>query len=48
MDRYTVLYFDINHCKVFFDPPPRVMKVKTKETYGIQLNLKAFAQQRRP
>ena len=22
--------FDINHSKIFFDPPPRVMKIKTK------------------
>ena len=21
---------DINHSKIFFDPPPRVMKIKTK------------------
>ena len=24
--------FDINHSKIFFDPPPRVMEVKTKIT----------------
>ena len=23
-------FFDINHSKIFFDPPPRVMKIKTK------------------
>ena len=22
--------FDINHSKIFFDPPPRLMKIKTK------------------
>ena len=22
--------FDINHSNIFFDPPPRVMKIKTK------------------
>ena len=22
--------FDINHSKTFFDPPPRVMEIKTK------------------
>ena len=22
--------FDINHSKIFFDPPPRVMQIKTK------------------
>ena len=24
--------FDINHSKIFFDPPPRVMEIKTKKT----------------
>ena len=23
-------FFDINHSKIFSDPPPRVMKIKTK------------------
>ena len=23
-------FFDINHSKIFFDPPPRVMVIKTK------------------
>ena len=23
--------FDINHSKIFFDPPPRVMEIKTKK-----------------
>ena len=22
--------FDVNHSKIFFDPPPRVMEIKTK------------------
>ena len=22
--------FDINHCKILFDPPPREMRIKTK------------------
>ena len=22
--------FDINHSKIFYDPPPRIMKIKTK------------------
>ena len=26
--------FDINHSKIFFDPPPRLMEIKTKETNG--------------
>ena len=32
---------DINQSKILYDPPPRVMEIKTK------LNLKAFAQQRK-
>ena len=24
------ILFDINHSKIFFDPPPRVMEIKTK------------------
>ena len=26
--------FDVNHSKIFFDPPPRVMKIKTKIKMG--------------
>ena len=39
--------FDINHSKIFFDPPPRVMKIKTKINKWDLINLKAFAQQRK-
>ena len=38
--------FDINHSKIFFDPPPRVMKIKTI-TKGTQLNSKTFAWHRK-
>ena len=27
--------FDINHSKVFYDPSPRLMKIKTKISNGI-------------
>ena len=27
-------HFDINHSKIFFDPPPRVMEIKRKITNG--------------
>ena len=37
---------NINCSMVFSDPPPRVMKIKW--TSGTYLNLKAFAQQRKP
>ena len=26
------MLFDINYSKIFFDPPPRVMKTKNKQT----------------
>ena len=38
---------DINQSKMFYDPPPRVMEIKTKVNKGTWLNLKAFAQQRK-
>ena len=40
--------FDISHSKIFFDPPPRVMEIKTKINKWDLINLKAFAQQRKP
>ena len=38
--------FDINHSKIFFDPPPRVREIKTKINKWDLIKLKAFAQQR--
>ena len=33
--------FDINHSKIFFDPPPRVMEIKTKNKWDLmKLKLK--------
>ena len=40
--------FDINHSKIFFDPHPRVMKIKTKINKWDLIKLKTFAQQRKP
>ena len=40
--------FDINHSNIFFDPPPRVMKIKTKMNKWDLMKLRAFAQQRKP
>ena len=34
--------FDINHSKIFFDPPPRVMKIKTKINKWDLMKLKSF------
>ena len=39
--------FDINHSKILFDPPPRVMEIKTKINKLDLLKLKSFAQQRK-
>ena len=33
--------FDINHSKIFFDPPPRVMEIKNKNKQ-MGLKLKSF------
>ena len=33
---------DINHSKIFFDPPPRVMKIKTKINKWDLMKLKSF------
>ena len=34
--------FDINHKKIFFDPPPRVMQIKTKINKWDLMKLKTF------
>ena len=34
--------FDINHSKIFFDPPPRVMKIKTKINKWNLMKLQSF------
>ena len=34
--------FDINHSKIFFDLPPRVMEIKTKINKWILMKLKSF------
>ena len=40
--------YDIHHSKILFDPPPREMEIKTKIKTWDLMNLKAFAQQRKP
>ena len=37
---------DVNHSRIFYDPPLRVMEIKAK-TNGTELNLKAFVQRRK-
>ena len=34
--------FGINHSKIFFDPPPRVMEIKTKINKRNLMKLKSF------
>ena len=34
--------FDVNCSKIFFDPPPRVMKIKTKINKWDLIKLKSF------
>ena len=40
--------FDINHSRIFFDPPPRVMEIKTKINKWDLMKPQSFAQQRKP
>ena len=34
--------FDINHSKIFFDPPPSIMEIKTKINKWDLMKLKSF------
>ena len=36
------ILFDINHSKIFFDPPPKVMEIKTKINKWDLMKLKSF------
>ena len=38
---------DINYSKILYDPPPRVMEIKTKVNKWDLIKLTAFAQQRK-
>ena len=38
---------DINHSRILYDPPPRIMEIKAKINKWDLINLKAFAQQRK-
>ena len=35
-------FFDINHSRIFLDPPPRVMKIKTKINKWDLIKVKSF------
>ena len=36
------MLFDINYSRILFDPPPRVMKIKTKINKWDLIKLKSF------
>ena len=38
---------DLNQSKIFHDPPPRIMEIKTKGNKWDLIKLKCFAQQRK-
>ena len=38
---------DVNHSKILYDPPPRVMEIKAKTNKWDLINLKSFAQRRK-
>ena len=38
---------DINHSRILYDPPPRILEIKAKINKQDQLKLKASAQQRK-
>ena len=38
---------DINHSKILYDPPPRILEIKAKINKCNLIKLKAFAQQRK-
>ena len=40
--------FDINPSNILFDPPSRIMTIKTKTNQWDIITLKTFAQQRKP
>ena len=39
--------FDLNHSKILYDSPPRVMEIKTKINKWDLIKLKSFAQLRK-
>ena len=38
---------DINHSRIFYDPPPRVVEIKAKINKWDLMKLKTFAQRRK-
>ena len=39
---------DVNHSRILYDPPPRVMEIKTEVNEWDLIKLKSFAQSRKP
>ena len=46
-ENITKTLSDINHSKILYDPPPRVMEIKAKVNKWDLIKLKSFAQQRK-
>ena len=40
--KYSRILYDINHSKILYDPPPRVMEIKTKINKWDLIKLKSF------
>ena len=38
---------NINHSRILYDPPPRILEIKAKINKWDLINLKSFAQQRK-
>ena len=38
---------DINHIRILYDPPPRILEIKARINKGDLIKLKASAQQRK-
>ena len=41
-DKSGSIHLDINHSKILYDPPPRVMEIKTKRNKWDLIKLKSF------
>ena len=39
-------FFDINHSRILYDPPPRILEIKAKINKWDLIKIKSFAQQR--
>ena len=42
MENTDITHSDINHSKILYDPPPRILKIKAKINKGGLIKLKSF------